>query len=202
MTEAFASTRQQITFNPAAGRDAKVVSERLASAAMGSPTRPLLMRLPTHVQVREEDLSEALFDARAAFKIMISQIAMHLSDEWRTALFERIDGLLSAEEWDADDKVPSTASFQSLLRFVLLACPARLPALGATFDGHFVASWNNGADYLTIEFLPEDRLKWSVSTGPADNRERAAGVTTLSRAGEVLAPYRPRRWFEHGVAVP
>jgi len=164
------------------------VSQQLASPgaivqrSLGVPAQPI-------------SLEEQLYNSRAAFKIRTATIAMHLSTNWRTRLFNQVDSLLSLEDWERADAPISEASFATLLRMVLLVQAKRRPGLGATSDGHVIAMWTVGSDRLTIECLPADEIRWVVVCGIDGDRESAAGQTVLARLLDVLKPYAPERWF-------
>jgi len=140
-------------------------------------------------------VAEQLYDALAQFKIFTSQIAMHLEDGWRARLFKQLDELLDIEEWDKRDKAPSLESFATFLRLMLILRPDVRPGLGASAGGHLIAAWTNGDDRLTIEALSADEVRWSVAVWIDEERERAAGFSTLQRLHAVLEPYGPGRWF-------
>jgi hypothetical protein len=147
-------------------------------------------------QPSQNTTEEKLFEALASFKIFTSQIAMHLEDGWRQKLFGHLDNLLAVEEWDVRDLPPSIASFATFLRLLLLIKPEVAPGLGASSDGRIVGAWTKGDDRLTIECLPKDRIRWSVTIiDDEGEHERGAAETPIIRFSEVIAPYRPARWF-------
>jgi hypothetical protein len=74
--------------------------------------------------------------------------------------------------------------------------------LGATHDGHLIATWTVGEDRLTIECLPKDIARWHLSVLIDGERERAAANTPLQRLSQVLQPYDPNRWFRHANNIP
>lgn len=145
----------------------------------------------------EESTEERLFESRAQFKVLTSQIAMHLDDAWREKLFHQVDSLLDADEWQKEDVEPSAASARTFLRLILALRPEQRPGLGAS-HGHLIAAWTNGKNQLTIECLPKDRLRFSLVTYPNPNEEpeRAAGTNVISRLADVLAPYHPSQWLK------
>ncbi|MGY4332955.1 hypothetical protein ACVWWG_007372 [Bradyrhizobium sp. LB7.2] len=147
-------------------------------------------------------LDEQLFDVLAQFKIRTSQVAMHLDRDWRAKLFTQLDSLLSVEDWEPLDRPPTVESFATFLRLLIFLKPQRRPGLGATAKGELIATWTDGTDRLTIECLPQDLVRWSVSVTINDDRERAAGVTPVSRLPAVLAPYGPERWFLNADRIP
>ncbi len=140
-------------------------------------------------------LEEQLYNSRAAFKVRTAAIAMHLPTDWRTRLFHQVDSLLNLDDWDKSDTPISEASFATLLRMVLLIQAKRRPGLGATSDGHVIATWTVGNDRLTIECRPDDEIRWIVVCETNSDRESAAGQTVLARLPDVLKPYAPERWF-------
>jgi hypothetical protein len=169
---------------------AKAIADRVSSLNAQTPTFSGVSRAA-------HDLPEKLYDALAAFKIKTSVVAMHLDDAWRSRLFEQLDNLLAVDEWDENDEPPELASFATFLRMLLSLRPSRRPGLGATSDGHLIASWTIDRDRLTIECLPKDTVRWWLSVAVGDDKESAAGATGLNRLKQVLAPYNPDRWFKY-----
>jgi hypothetical protein len=142
-------------------------------------------------------LDERLYDALALAKVSTSQVAMHLERDWRDRLFAQLDDMLGAAEWHEDDEPLLEASFTTFLRLILYQKPARRPGLGLSHRGHLIAAWTTGRDRLTLECLPNDSVLWVLSCLIDGDRESAAGQTHVVRLPEVLAPYRPERWFAH-----
>ncbi|WP_020161289.1 hypothetical protein [Methylobacter marinus] len=140
-------------------------------------------------------LEDRLFEARASCKIKTAAVAMYLPSEWRSRFFSQLDDLMDAENWEDDDTPITEASFATLLRMLLLIWPVRRPGLGATSEGHIIATWSIEKDRLTIECLPGDRIRWVVNKYIEGNRESAAGDIPLTRLNAVLAPYDPECWF-------
>lgn len=147
-------------------------------------------------------LEEQLYDALAAFKVRTALVAMHMDREWRSRLFAQLDSLLALEDWPTDDPPPSIESYSTFLRMLTLLRPERRPGLGATIDGHLIATWTTSKDRLTVECLPKDVVRWHLAATIHGERERAAAETPLQRLTTVLGPYDPRRWFEHADHLP
>jgi hypothetical protein len=120
---------------------------------------------------------------------------MHLGTEWRSRIFEQLDDLLDPEDWHEDDDPLKTSSFDTFLRMVIFHNPTRRPGFGQSNSGNLIAAWTTGSDRLTIEFLPNDMVRWVLSCEVDSESERAAGETPVRRLMEVLAPYTPSRWF-------
>jgi len=186
-------------FRPAVMQPASKDSVEIAKAfgksipALYSPGFPHRQR--TLEPPRGASLDERLYDARAICKVRTAAVAMHLDPEWRSRFFSQIDSLMDAENWEQEDAPVTEASFTTLLRMILLVRPKRRPGLGSTSTGNIIAAWTVGKDRLTIECLPNDKVRWVLSLDSDDHREGAAGHTSLSRLTAVLAPYNPERWF-------
>jgi hypothetical protein len=143
----------------------------------------------------KKSIEEILFDTLAAFKIFTSQVAMHLNVEGRDKLFNQLDLLLDPEEWPREDVPPELASYRTLLRALLVLTPGKMPGLGASSRGRLVAAWSTRDDRLTIQCLPNDRLRWSLSVRDGSERRAAAAESSLRHLIPELAPYAPERWF-------
>ncbi len=159
------------------------LEERQTSAAFGIAERAAA------------SLRERLYDALANAKVATSRVAMHLERDRRDRLFAQLDDLLNFEEWHEDDEPLLDASFATFLRLILHQKPERRPGLGLSLRGHLIAAWTEGSDRLTLECLPNDRIRWVLSCTVRGERERAAGETHVARLPAVLAPYGPDRWF-------
>jgi hypothetical protein len=142
-------------------------------------------------------LQERLFDALAAVKIMTSQVAMHMDGEWRGRLFRQLDSLHDPAEWEEGDQPVQQSSFSTFLKAMLSIKPKRRPGLGLSHAGHLIAAWTTGRDRLTIEFLPNDHIRWVLSRHYDGDTERFAGDTRVDRLAEGLASYHPEHWFEY-----
>jgi hypothetical protein len=176
----------------AAGETAKVMTDQLRRLASNlSPTLAQALSRPK----KAPSVSEQLHDALGGAKILLSQVSMHLSKEWRDKLFRQLDALLDADSWDEADKVLDNGSFSTFLRMVLYQKLERRPALGISNRGHLLADWTVSGESLTVEFFPNDEVRWVLTHVVDGERESAAGQTQVGRLERVLAPYEPERWF-------
>jgi hypothetical protein len=173
----------------------KFIEQRLQEITRPTPTFSGLRPVPA------KSLEERLYDSLAEFKVRTALVAMHLDHNWRSRLFRQLDSLLASADWEVEDQPPTLASYSTFLRMLTLLQPDRRPGLGATSDGDLIAAWTSGDDRLTIECLAHDIARWHLSVTIAGERERAAGITPLPRLRDVLNPYSPQRWFEHGDSV-
>ena len=140
-------------------------------------------------------LEERLYNARAACKVRTAAVAMHLDGDWRARFFRQLDNLMDIESWDKDDLPVTEPSFITLLRMLLFIRPKRRPGLGITNDGNIISAWTIGKNRLTLECRADDRVRWVVVIYDGEERESAAGEAYLPRLMDVLAPYKPQRWF-------
>jgi hypothetical protein len=149
----------------------------------------------THYPPKKAPLEERLYNARAACKIRTATVAMHLDHDWRIRFFRQLDNLMDIDNWEKDDLPVTDASFGTLLRMLLFIRSKRRPGLGITNDGNIIAAWTAGKNRLTIECGADDQVRWVVVIYDGEERESAAGEACLSRLMDVLAPYKPQRWF-------
>jgi len=172
-------------------------------AALSEDTRTMERRIsdlrippsPAMLVSAGRRLEERLFDATANVKILTSQIAMHLDREWRNRLFRQLDSLHDPKDWEPDDEPVKQASFATFLKAIIQIKPRRRPGLGLSQLGHLIAAWTNETNRLTVEFLPNDRVRWVIGRIGDDEPEHIAGQTKVSRLSEVLQPYDPQAWF-------
>ncbi len=143
-------------------------------------------------------ITERLYDALAEAKLMTSRTAMYLDSASRTRLFRQLDALLDPAEWDDDDAPLRPDSFNTFLKAMLQLMPERPPGLGLSNAGDLVAAWTSGEDRLTIEFRPEDRVRWVLSRREDGEIERIAGETTAARLAASLQGHHPAHWFDRG----
>ncbi len=149
----------------------------------------------TSIINRDHAVEERLFDALFRVKRLTSMVAMHLDAAWRENLFSQLDGLHDPVEWELDDEPIKESSFATFLKAIVEIKPERRPGLGLSEAGDLIAAWTTGADRLTIEFLPNDQVRWVLSRYYDGEPVRIAGQMAVSRLVDQLAPYEPARWF-------
>ena len=150
---------------------------------------------PSSLSPSAKTLEERLFDATAGVKMMTAQIAMHLDREWRDRLFKQLDSLHDPEEWEPEDEPIQQASFATFLKGIFRLMPAVRPGLGLSHNGFLLAAWTAGKNRLTIEFMPNDQIRWVISRYPDGELEQVAGQTVVSRLVDALSPYAPGEWL-------
>jgi hypothetical protein len=142
-----------------------------------------------------QENEEIVFDRLVALKMLASGVAMHLEASWRGGLFRQLDNLLDVEEWDFSDDLPSVESFRTFLRMVIFSRLKNRPSIGATADGRIIAAWASGKDRLTIECLPNDRIRFVLIKYIGDERISNAGTAPVQSLRAYLQPYEPEKWF-------
>jgi hypothetical protein len=196
----------------AVGRDLRDMVE-IVQTLRGNPslTRREVYRVwslaPGEAQKADETegsaLEERLFNAVADAKTWTSKVAMHLDPEWRHRLFRQLDSLHDPKEWEEGDRPLQQASFVTFLKAMLTIDPERRPSLGLSHAGHLIAAWTTGPDRLTIEFLPNDHVRWVLSRCyAAEDTARFAGDSLVTRLVDGLAPHHPEHWFSHAHHAP
>lgn len=165
------------------------------AAALHNPVSPASLRSGS---IGTKPLGEQLFEALVNVKILASQVAMHLDRDWRNKLFRQLDSLHDQAEWESGDQPVRQESFATFLKAAIDINPQRRPGLGLSNTGNLVATWTTGQDRLTIEFMPQDRVRWVLSHYDDEGQpDRFAGEIDVSRLSESLSFYRPERWFTH-----
>jgi hypothetical protein len=149
--------------------------------------------------MKDTTIGERLFDATATVKVMTSQIAMHIDSNWRDKLFSQLDSLHDPDEWMSEDIPIRRESFSTFLKTILQLRPNRRPGLGLSHIGHLIASWAIDHDYMTLEFLPDDRVRWIVSRHVDGELERIAGQSPVAILKSTLALFQPEKWFSYAI---
>ena len=192
-----AATSLLSPLSSAAGVDAEIINNSLKEIQQRQTLdRPIHKLAAVEASsIADTPLPEKLYDALARVKLLTAQVAMHLDAEWRSRIFEQLDDLLDVEDWHEDDDPVKAASFETFLRMIIFHNPPRRPGFGVSNRGYLIAAWTSGLDRLTIEFLPNDTVRWALSCEIDGETERAVGETQVRRLLKVLAPYSPSRWF-------
>ena len=145
----------------------------------------------------DASVEERLYDAVARAKVLTSAVAMHLDRTWRAKLFRQLDALHDIAEWEHGDVPLQEASFATFLRTIIALNPDRRPGLGLTSAGCLLGAWTTGQDRLTLEFLPNSRVRWLISCYDDEQIVRATGEISVGSLSGALEFYRPSRWFGH-----
>ena len=169
--------------------------------ALQSPASPASLQPERDERADNRPLQERLFEALSEVKILTSQVAMHMDREWRDKLFHQLDALHDPAEWESDDTPIRKSSFATFLKAMLSIVPERRPGLGLSHAGYLIAAWTTDQDRLTIEFLPNDRVRWVLSLHSNEEIERYAGDTGVSLLADGLSKYHPEQWFSRAQKI-
>ena len=143
-------------------------------------------------------MEERLFDARATSKILASQVAMYMQEEWRRKLYRQLDSLLDVDEWTEGDAPLAGDSFATFLRLMLLVRPSKKPGFGSTSAGNLLAVWSHGDARITIECRPDDHVRFVASHQINGERETGAIDTTIDRVPEHSRNFGLERLYAFG----
>jgi hypothetical protein len=114
-------------------------------------------------------------------------------------LRRRLSELLSPEDWEHTDRMPSKESFWQLLRLLAKYPELRTPALTITADGSFVATWLRGHhEMVRLEFDEIGWVKWLVLLAPVgsiDRSEQGTGRVPLDKIYGSLDIFRVWPWM-------
>lgn len=144
----------------------------------------------------DHNISFDLFNATARAKTLTSYVSMHLDDQWRKSIFVQLDMIHEVEEWDEDMFPVNEASMNTFLKAILKLKVSLYPGLGLNNKGYLIAAWTKGSKRLTLEYQPQDKVKWLVSNKLNEfDTERAAGTTSVKRLYQCLEPYDFSHWF-------
>jgi hypothetical protein len=130
----------------------------------------------------EEELAVRLASAQRELSI----VSMYLTHEFRAGCMRQLANLLNYESWDEDDTLLDVQSMRSFARAMAVLQPKNRPMLGLSESGNLLAMWAFGASRLSFESLPYDHIKWFAYSGLGDDRDVAAGTTTVGRISRII----------------
>lgn len=167
---------------------------KLSQQITALAARPSPGQLPPLDGGGPRTLEEELFDATAAAKILTSQVAMHLDTAWRQRLFDQLDSLHDANEWEKGDIPLQRESYSTFLKTIFILRPEMRPGLGLSVRGHLVAAWRSGESRLTIEFLPHEKVRWVATIASDGEMEYTASEMPLTKLRSRLETYAEQGW--------
>lgn len=147
----------------------------------------------------DRDIRYKARKAAAWAKERSNQFAVFLPTAHRHRLFRQLDSLHDVDEWDEGDQPLRRDSFVTFLRTIMALRPQRWPGLGMTPDGYLLASWGGAVDHVSVQFLADDQVRWSLTRERAEEPlEHAAGINSALELRRFLEPYEPDHWFNAG----
>jgi len=145
--------------------------------------------------VRQKRLDERIYDLLADAKIRTRLVANHLPHDWQSRLFAQLDELHDVNLWESDDLPMSKDSFDTFLVTILTIHPTVRPGLGLTHTGNISGTWGTKNDYITMVFLPGNKLQWTIFLNLDGNLIRSASNSPVAEFEKYLAPFNPSHWW-------
>lgn len=159
-------------------------------------------RRTRRVRGRIVDPRERHFDHLVVLVQALNYVSMHFSEEDRATIYDDLDHLLSWERWESDVPLPTKASFEKYLRFLIHYQPLEIPHLGASEAGDILAAWLGADSRLFVEFPGGgSEIRWSYSEVKETAPVSMAGQIPLNSVFRYLQPLNPARWFRNGKAA-
>jgi hypothetical protein len=149
---------------------------------VGMPSAPTFFHIP-----QADKLEGALFKNRADLKLMTSRVAMHLSADQRRSLFSELDRLLDIAHWEDESSQIDTEAFRSYLRFTIYGRPRKLPNLGVSPDGAFLAAWRHQRKSVHVEFFRADQCMALIKTISERGPETAVWRGHVARLRDAIS---------------
>jgi len=163
----------------------------------------LLGRVGGAEQIEENDSSARsqltpLEDRLRFVQDRISEISMHLPRGFATGLNRQFANLMDDDAWEDSDELVSPRAVTAFILTLLRTRANRRPGIGTNGRGSITASWTEGANRLTVECLPDERISFVLSrVSEGGEIERAAfGPIHPHRILQVLGPFNPEVWFD------
>jgi hypothetical protein len=164
-----------------------------------SPKKVLTQGTDTGQQLAKSgNLEEQLFGNRSELKMLISRIAMHLTDVTRKDIFKQIDELLDIESFGDDDSLVIPGSFSAFLKFFTIYPTMRRVALTVSSSGTMGGTWVVPTGRIHIEFMPTGAFRTSISRKENDEIEYFAHQGSLKSLKNFLRQNEVTPWFSHG----
>lgn len=175
------------------GAEYKTLASKIARLDQTSLSQKDVLTKSNHVITTNEDL----YNSRMQAKIKASEVVTLLDPTYKSKLFDQLDYLLDSEDWNEEDTPLRTSSFSTFLKLITHVKPSRHPGLGISNSGNLIAAWTTDRNRLTIEFFPNDKVRWVLSRyfDEIEEAERSASTTSVLRLLECLAPWNPNIWF-------
>ena len=128
----------------------------------------------------------------------ISEISMHLPTGFAAGLNRQFANLMDDDAWEDDDELVSPEAVTAFILTLLSTRTKRRPGIGTNGRGSITGSWTNGDNRLTIECLPNERVRLILSRRRDNGDVERAAFEEMrpERIRAVLAPFNPEVWFD------
>jgi hypothetical protein len=145
--------------------------------------------------VEQKPLDQRVYELLADAKIKTRLVGNHLPKEWQSRLFHQLDQLHEIDMWEPGDLPMLKESFDTFLSMMLIIRPSVRPGLSLTHDGNILGTWGTKDDYITISFLPNRKLRWSILRTYAGELIRSTSFAPAEGFEQYLEPYDPSHWW-------
>ena len=163
----------------------------------------LLGQVGRAVQIEADDFSstshlDPLKERLRLVHVRISEISMHLPKGFAAGLNRQFANLMDDDAWEDDDELVSPEAVTAFILTLLSTRTKRRPGIGTNGRGSITGSWTNGDNRLTIECLPNERVRLILSRRRDNGDVERAAFEEMrpERIRAVLAPFNPEVWFD------
>lgn len=146
-----------------------------------SPQTPFYSRIRV-----ANDCDQDLVASASAIRHLLSSFSMHLTPEVRTGIFRQTKRLIAVDDWDDDCQLPSVDSYRTMLRTLVELEPQERPRLGLADTGEFLSMWFSDQQKFSVEYLPNDRVRWVATSGIDSDQSRTSGTTPVKKMLELI----------------
>lgn len=128
----------------------------------------------------------------------ISEISMKLPKGFAAGLNRQFANLMDDDAWEDDDELVSPEAVTAFILTLLSTHTKRRPGIGTNGRGSITGSWTNGDNRLTIECLPNERVRLILSRRRDNGDVERAAFEAIrpERIRALLAPFNPEVWFD------
>jgi hypothetical protein len=156
------------------------VSESATTSLPAAPTKIEQKTSLTFVkEVPHQDVAVRIFDSLVSLKVAVSEYAMHLSQEERNRIFNRLDAVINVEDWHEEDTLPRLDSFKDFLKWMIYAKRYDWASIGVSESGNTLIAWTTPDVTLTASFGGKNNVSWTATIETVKPQDHAVGRYTL-----------------------
>ncbi len=134
-----------------------------------------------------DDRSEILRIAEKDLRSMLAAFRGRLQSDSYQRILRRLPILLSSDDWEDGDEMPSPESFRGMLKFLANHLRLRAPSIFLNRQGFFTCVWRPARDQLTsLAFHPDGGVSWIIFAPNADSEDGTDEVAGRSDAESVM----------------
>jgi|SRR5579862_2025500 len=128
---------------------------------------------------QQASFEEKVFDSLVSLKVAVSLYAMHLPAAERTRIFDRLDAVISVDDWHEEDVFPTRDSFINFLKWIIFSKSYSWSSIGVADTGNILVAWTQPGLTLTANFFPENRVTWSATVKSENGSSQTVGTGAL-----------------------